>query len=149
MLEGLFGKTKVLEKALDATYLKNSAIVQNLANDDTPDYKRKTVNFEDALQKAMEEDSASEPKSRPPQFIPISNSYGKLDESTASSAIDSFVPSIETENPNLSMRLDGNNVDIDQEMAELAKNQIKNDAIIQSLNGQFSKLRYAISEGKR
>lgn len=45
--------TDLLKKALDAYALRQKAIASNVANIDTPGYKRLEVNFEDALQKAQ------------------------------------------------------------------------------------------------
>lgn len=148
MLDKIFSSTKVLEKALDASYLRNETIAQNIANIDTPGYKKKTVSFESELQKAMEQDSGSGLKSEPPKFIPEPGT-ADISFTRLSSAVDFVEPSVNVENQNLSMRLDGNNVDIDSEMADLTKNQIRYNMLVQSLNGQFSKLRYVISDGRR
>jgi flagellar basal-body rod protein FlgB len=148
MLDKIFSSTKVLEKALDATYLRNEAIAQNIANIDTPGYKKKTISFESELQNAMDHDKGSDRISEPPQFIPEPGT-ARISFSTNSSAVDSIEPILNVENKNLSMRLDGNNVDIDSEMADLTKNQIRYNVLVQSLNGQFSKLRYVISDGRR
>jgi len=49
---------------------------------------------------------------------------------------------------NTSMRTDGNNVDIDVEMADLAKNNIYYNAVVQQLSGYFSGIKSAIKEGR-
>ena len=49
----------------------------------------------------------------------------------------------------MSTRLDGNNVDIEYEMAEMAKNSIRYDTLIQSLNNRLRRLQSVISEGRR
>ena len=46
MLDKVFLQTRNLEKALDATWTRNDVISQNIANVDTPGYKRKTLKFE-------------------------------------------------------------------------------------------------------
>ena len=48
---------------------------------------------------------------------------------------------------NTSFRRDGNNVNIDTEMAELAENQIKYETITKQLNSNLKRLRLAMSEG--
>ncbi len=50
---------------------------------------------------------------------------------------------------NYSLRTDGNNVDIDSEMAELAKNNIYYDAVVQQLSRYFSNIKSAVNEGRR
>jgi len=62
--------------------------------------------------------------------------------------IDSVEPTVTQDNTTLSMRLDGNNVDIDTEMASMAKNTIKYNVMIQSLNTEFRRIKSAIKEGR-
>jgi len=40
MLNGIFGQTRLLEKALDGAWLRNEVISHNIANADTPNYKK-------------------------------------------------------------------------------------------------------------
>jgi len=122
MLDKLFDGKKIIHKALDASWKRNEVIAQNIANVDTPGYKRKSVSFEYELRKAMD-----------------SKDFKKSD-------VDQIEIKIVLENKNLSMRLDGNNVDIDAEMAELAKNTIKYNALVQ-MSG-FNTLKMVIKEGK-
>jgi len=130
------GKTKVLEKALDAAWLRNEAIAQNLANVDTPGYKRKTVSFEEHLDKAL--GSGIEGKRTHERHIPI----GKTN-------VDTVPIYIKTDNSSLSIRQDGNNVDIDNEMAQMAKNTLKYNLLIQSINSGFNRIKSVISGGGR
>ena len=50
---GAFNYINVLEKAADASWIRNAAISNNIANVDTPGYKRKDVDFEKYLQSAV------------------------------------------------------------------------------------------------
>jgi len=109
---------KILEKALDAAWLRNEVISQNIANIDTPGYKRKTVVFEDYLNDAIDK-------------------------------VDSIDIRVTQDNKNLSMRQDGNNVDIESEMASMAANSIKYNTLVQSLNAGFNRLKSVISEGRK
>lgn len=133
MLNQLYNSTKVLEKALDATWLRNEAITQNIANVDTPNYKRKTVKFEEYLSDALDKE----------------RSMSQTDKSITGSEVDNINPMITTDNSSLSTRLDGNNVDIESEMASMAKNVLQYNTLIQSLSKKFSMLKYAISEGRK
>ncbi len=122
MIQGLYGKSNIMEKALNASLVRNDTISQNIANVDTPNYKRKDVAFEqyfaDSLNKA---NMASE---------------------------DDIQPTIIEDNSDNKMRIDGNNVDIDSEMSYLAKNTIKYNALVQLINSNFSKIKNVIREGK-
>ena len=56
---------------------------------------------------------------------------------------------IETDHSEMSERLDGNNVDIEYEMAQMAKNDIKYDTLVRTLNNKIRRLQSAISEGRK
>jgi flagellar basal-body rod protein FlgB len=126
----------LLERSLDAAALRNKAISNNIANVDTPGYKRSYVTFEETLQQALSSET-----------LPTRKTHEKhLDLETASAS--QVRPQMHTDR-STSLRNDGNNVDIDVEMTNLAINQLQYNALVQRINGQFSKLKYAISEGKR
>lgn len=125
----------LLEKALDATWAKNEVISNNIANIDTPGYKRQDINFQEYLNAAMKKDAIAGIVTDP-KHIPInSNNSGVKIKVT-------------NDNNATSMRLDGNNVDIDSEMAELAKNQILYNSYTTLLNKHYNKLKTAIREGR-
>lgn len=126
----------VLERSLDAASLRQKVLANNIANIDTPNFKRSDVSFEQTLQAALSGDALSGRRTHE-RHIPIG--AGKLEE---------VKPHVFQEK-HTSMRQDGNNVDIDDEMTKLAVNQLQYNALIQRINGTFSKLKYAISEGKR
>lgn len=130
------GTTDLLEKALDASWLRNDTISQNIANVDTPGYKRKTVSFEDQLDQAV--DSRIKGRRTNIRHLPL----GKR-------SIDDIPISIRKDHTSLSTRLDGNNVDIDNEMVAMAKNSIKYNLLIQSINGGFQRIISVINEGRR
>jgi len=136
MLEKLFDNTKVTAKALDASWLRNDAIAQNIANVDTPGYKRKTVKFEEFLSEALDTNTLKG-NLTDPRHIPI-----------GSTNVDDININVTEDNASLSTRLDGNNVDIENEMALMAKNTIQYNTLIQRLNTQFKTLRSAIKEGR-
>jgi flagellar basal-body rod protein FlgB len=122
LIQGLYGKSNIMEKSLNASLARNETISQNIANVDTPNYKRKDVAFEqyfaDSLNKANKND------------------------------VDDVQPTIVEDNSDNKMRIDGNNVDIDSEMSYLAKNTIKYNALVQLINNNFSKIKNVIREGK-
>jgi len=122
MLDKILGGKRIIHKTLDAAWTRNEAIAQNIANVDTPGYKRITVSFEKQLLQEMER-----------------RNFKKSD-------VDKIGIKVSEDNKSLSTRLDGNNVDIDAEMAELAKNTIKYNTLIQ-LAG-YSKIKTVIKEGK-
>ena len=49
----VFDYTNILDKAADASWMRENVITNNIANIDTPGYKRQDVDFESVLQKAL------------------------------------------------------------------------------------------------
>lgn len=130
----LFNKTmSVLEQGLSAASLRNTVIANNLANVETPGYKRSDVVFEEELRKALSQNNSFTGFMTDEKHIPIGSP----------SIINVFPQTVVEEGT--TMRNDGNNVDIDREMAALAKNEIMYQAITQELNGEFQKLKSAIA----
>lgn len=128
----LFGGTiQTLEKSLAYSTAKNRTIAQNIANVDTPNYKSRKVLFKNVLADTMSE-SIQNKRTRP-QHI---NFQKHPDQ-----------PYIIRENKNTLYSHNGNNVDIDQEMAELAKNQLYYQAVVDRLNGKFSNIEKVIRGG--
>jgi flagellar basal-body rod protein FlgB len=128
--------TKLLEKALDAAWLKNEAISNNIANVNTPGYKKSDVRFGDQLASAASEFQIGSLE-KEKDFLPIGNDVRDI-------------PAPEVIQDNFtSARQDGNNVDVESEMAQLAKNNIMYNALIQRIAGKFNSIRSAITGGSR
>jgi flagellar basal-body rod protein FlgB len=132
MIDRISNKTLMTEKALDAAWMRNEAISNNIANVNTPGYKKSYVKFEELLSDAADKFQISGIK-KDKKFLPI----GKDTALTVSPEIvgEEFT----------SMRRDDNNVDIDVEMAELAKNTIKYNALVAQLSKEFSRIKLAIN----
>ena len=118
---GAYKYINVLEKASDASWTRNSVISNNIANVDTPGYKRKDIRFEEYLQGAVSGGSS-------------------LDDNIANADLDSLTGTTYTDYASSSYRIDGNNVDIDTENAELAKNQIKYYTMLDSISQEFKRI---------
>lgn len=122
---GAFNYINVLEKGLDASWTRNSVIANNIANVDTPGFKRKDVQFEEYL-------------------ISEIGYTDDLDREVADADLDNLMSTTYTEYQSVSYRIDGNNVDIDTESAELAKNQIKYYTMLDSVSQEFSRLKSVV-----
>lgn len=120
----LFPDNKI-ERGLDAAWLRNNVISQNIANVDTPGYKRKVVRFEEFLNSEMK--------------TGVINSGG--------SKLYSEGMNVTEDSAATSYRSDGNNVDIENEMALLAANNLRYNTLIQRINGNFAKLKNVIRGG--
>ena len=122
MSMNMFGTSDVLAKALEGTWQRNNAISSNIANVDTPGYKRQDVVFESYLAEALQRND------RP-----------------TSEDLASVVPKRITDRSSTSYRLDGNNVDLDTEMTYLAENQLKYNALVSQVNYNFSRIKSVLN----
>lgn len=116
----------VLSKSLDTAAARQKTIANNIANVETPGYKRSYVTFENELKAVLDRTSKSSIRDG-------------LRELTPARLTDVFSPG----------RPDGNNVNIDAEIAELAKTGLRQKASTVLLEGKISMLRAVISEGKK
>ena len=120
----IYNYINVLDKAADAANTRNEVLANNIANVDTPNYKRKDVSFQNYLEQALIGAEALDTR-----------------VSDVNTHLSDFGGIVYTDSSVLSYRLDGNNVDIDTENAILAKNEIKYNGIIDSINKDFSNLK--------
>lgn len=135
MLSRMFNHTNLLEKSLDATWLKMEVSAQNISNADTPGYDSKHVEFDEAFSKALNGSSFKTVTTNEKHFsIPETNPA-------------KVTPVVVSDRHYVS-RMDDNNVDIDKEMVDMAKNTIQYNALIQKANKEFSRLKTVIREGR-
>lgn len=126
---GAFGYVNVLKTAADASWLREEVLTNNIANVDTPNYKRQDVEFSTYLNSAIE--ASATPASTLTQKI------NNID-------YDNISTRTYTDNSTLSYRLDGNNVDLSTENAELASEQLNYTALVDSINNEFSRMKAVI-----
>lgn len=125
----------ILTTSLDAVSLRHKAISNNIANINTPNYKRQLVNFEEQLAKYLDSSENLPVKKTNPLHI-----------STVKSTFLEIKPVIQEENTTL--RTDGNNVDMDLELSILAENTVKFNVLSQTINKKYSLLRSVIRGGR-
>ena len=120
----------VLEKGLNAASLRQKVLADNLANVDTPGFKRSEVDFQLALNAALgRSESVLSLKTTLPRHIASglaeNQSLVQTDHST-------------------SFRNDANNVDIDHEMVNVAENGLYYNALTRTISSQLGMLRMVI-----
>jgi len=135
MIDRISRQTGLLERALDACWVKNEVISNNIANAETPGYKKFKVYFDASLSERKSEFHITSTHKNP-KFLPI----GK--DRILSNDI------IVKRDFSTSMRKDGNNVDIDEENAELAKNSLQYNILSNQLSKELSLIKQAINEGR-
>lgn len=111
--EHLFGATtrQLLYKSLDASAMRARVVAQNLANVDTPGYKRKEVSFEDQLHRALEKKLPG--TTTQDDHMPFGKGVDLTD----------VVPKV-FEAKDMTLPGEINNVDVDLEASKMAENQI-------------------------
>lgn len=121
----------LLKKGLDASSMRSKAISNNIANINTKGYKKYLVSFEENLQQSIDHINLKTTESK---HINDGAEPGevKLEQDLSSS-----------------MREDGNNVDIDNEMANQAANNLMYNALITQVNSKIALQRYIVNEGRR
>lgn len=118
-----FDYINVLDKAADASWLRNEVISNNIANADTPGYKRQDVDFESQLEKALGRVDAD-----------------NMDSKVASLKSSELEATTYSDYSEYDYRLDENNVDIQVENVNLAKNQLKYNGLMTSVRMEFQNL---------
>jgi len=122
MIEGLFNQPNYLaaKKTLDAVALRQEAINNNLANLETPGYKRVDLapSFEQELEKAA--------------------------ASNDSQQISSLSPSLAVDTTATSSSKDGNTVHLEQELMRMNQNAMTHSVETQMVSNMLSKMRLAI-----
>ena len=121
----VFDYTNILDKAADASWMRENVITNNIANIDTPGYKRQDVDFESVLQKALGKTKYS---SLDKKVRELNQDLGKL---TTTSYTDAA---------NYSYRLDRNNVDENTENAELASESLRYQLLTTAITNNFSRI---------
>ncbi len=127
---GAYSYVDLLTSAADYSWKRSEIINSNIANVDTPNYKRQDVAFESILSAAVSR---------------VNGSSSPLTQVVRSIDYDKVRPMIYTDNSNLSYRIDGNNVDIDTEEVALASNQLYYEGVVDSITQNFSRIKTALT----
>jgi flagellar basal-body rod protein FlgB len=129
--------TDALGASLAFRSLRQNVGTSNIANAETPGYKAKKVDFEDALQRALDLEGAAVQATSGPDHFMIGP--GAISQSRA----DVY------DNPEGNVSNDKNTVDLEREMASLQENSILYKAALQLINKKLGSIRYAATEGGR
>ncbi|MBP5746501.1 MAG: flagellar basal body rod protein FlgB [Lachnospiraceae bacterium] len=121
---GIYSYINVLNKAADASWERNELISNNIANQDTPGYKRQDIDFESQLSQALK-----------------NQKYTSIDAKVKNVELSRLKGRIYTDYGDFSYRVDGNNVDPEQEQVELASNQLKYQGLIQAMTKEFANIK--------
>ena len=130
MFGSMFNGIDKIGRGLDASWTKNEVISSNIANIDTPGYKKKKVAFGDLLNGELSNTS----------------SLARTNEKHIEGEVKNPYTTISRDMSTTNMRTDENNVNIDEEMSDLSKNQIYYNVLIQRVTGEINKIQSAIRD---
>lgn len=124
-----FDYINIMDKAADASWMRENALANNIANVDTPGYKRQDVDFERVLARELG-----------------SSKYISLDKKVRAlnSDLSGLSVSPHTDAANYSYRLDRNNVDVDTEQVELASEQLRYEMLTTAINEEFGRMKIVL-----
>jgi len=131
MWDSLFGSVDLLKKGVETSWLRSDVISNNIANADTVGFKTSEVQFEDLFAQSLQGNSQGLAVTDPRHISAGASGAGEVE------------PVVTTDESD-SLRYDGNNVDVEHEMAEMAKNTIEYYALVGKMNSEFKKLNTAI-----
>ena len=129
--------TDALASSLNFRSLRHNVTSSNIANAETPGYKAKVVDFEDALARAVDLQGAFREMATSPEHYALGP--GAISRAKA----DVY------DNPEIAVSNDGNTVDLEREIATLQENSILYKAALQMINKKLGAIRYAATEGGR
>jgi len=127
---------QALSASLKYRQLRQELISSNIANAETPVYKAKKIDFEEALARALDVDNEQNLTTTDSKHFNVGGGGFK-----------NLQPEIYEESNGI-VSQDGNTVDRDQEMADMAENKIMYDASVQLLNKKLALMKYAVGSDR-
>jgi flagellar basal-body rod protein FlgB len=132
-LNSNFGKSvEILQRAMDVSVLRRQVIANNIANADTPHFKRSTVNFESSLKRALDADKEKPPLDafeNDPRDMSFFNPP-RWQDVAPRRVLDYLSQS----------KSNGNNVDLEQEMMDAQQNQMQYTIMAQAVADEFNQI---------
>jgi flagellar basal-body rod protein FlgB len=130
---------QLLQNALNVAQLRQRVYANNIANIDTPGYKREDVSFESRLASAMNSQSGA-------QVFGVRHISLSSQSNPNWQSMLQVKPRIIRDTSTI-VSNNGNNVDVDAEMAKLAENQIRYNALVQDVSMRVTRMKTAINGG--
>lgn len=127
---------KALTTAINFREMKQDIISSNIANANTPGFKSKKLDFEEALARALDVDGQMGMQVTDEKHHNVGNG-----------GFNNLEPEI-YEDPNGVVSENGNTVDTQEQMAAMAENRIMHEATVQLLNKKLGMMKYVIGSEK-
>jgi flagellar basal-body rod protein FlgB len=127
---------KALATALNFREMRQELISSNVANANTPGFKAKKMDFEEALARALDVDGQMQ--------MGVTDGRHHI---VGNGGFNNLEPEI-YDNPNGVVSENSNTVDVEAEMAQMAENKLMYDALVQLINKKMGIMKYAINSEK-
>lgn len=124
-----FDYINLMDKAADASWMRENVITNNIANVDTPGYKRQDVDFISVLERELGSS----------KYVSLDKKVRALNRDLGGLSVSPY-----TDAANYSYRLDRNNVDVDTEQAELASEQLRYELLTTAINEEFGRMKVVL-----
>ena len=118
---------RMMERSMGFLWTKQAALLDNIANAETPNYKAKVVTFEESIRAKLEEAAGR------------AEGAGKAVRDVLE---DSELKVFEAQEQT---RMDDNGVNVTSEMTELIRNAYQQQYVYQAINKHYSILRMAVN----
>ena len=135
MWNNLYKPMDTLQQGLSAAWTRNAVIRNNIANVETPGFKASDVEFETTMARALSGSGFTGTRTHPKHL------------DIGSGRPETVLPKV-VQRRGLSMRMDGNNVDIEDENVKLVQNSLYYNTLMDKMNSEIRRLRMAITEGR-
>ena len=137
--------TRVLSQALYGTSRRHEVISNNLANIDTPNFRPADYRFDQLIREnlAAARGTAASREPIPLELYDPQREFQRMLPRVRLAFEEFTEPGMVIEDSH-QIRLDGNSVDIDQQMAKLAQNTVEHHAYVKLLNAKLRLLRTAM-----
>jgi flagellar basal-body rod protein FlgB len=127
---------QAMTTALNFREMRQKLISSNIANANTPGFKAKKIDFEEALARALDVDGQMQMNASDGRHFNVGNG-----------GFNNLEPEV-YENPNGVVSENGNTVDVEAEMAVMAENKLMYDSLVQLINKKMGIMKYAINSEK-
>jgi flagellar basal-body rod protein FlgB len=141
MWDKLFKSVDLLQHGLSASWKRNAVIRNNIANVETPGFKASDLQFESLFAEALESTEA------PGGFVGRKTHSRHIDIGRNTTRPEDVTPRV-VRNNDVSMRMDGNNVNAESENVKLAQNSLMYNTMLTKLNSELTRIKMAVNEGK-
>lgn len=124
-----FDYINIMDKAADASWMRENVIANNVANVDTPGYKRQDVDFSNVLKRELGNY----------RYVSLDKKVRALNADMTGLSVSPYTDAF-----NYSYRLDRNNVDVDTEQVELASERLRYELLTTSINEEFNRMKVVL-----